>query len=302
MSFVISNKQHLAPTEERMEYDPKIFVEAGMIIEKFDVSFGHPLYTSVIDMFLIRLEEGCDEGRYLPIVPDGCMTMVFKGKLDNTEPSEGYFCGTIDEIKKIYIEPEDYYVFIRFIPGTGYSLIKNGKVAGSISDTALPIKGGIAGDEQIISVLERDLPLSEKAGLISKVIRVHLQKEPDRYIIKYCTERIFNSQGNVRVEDLADETGFTARHIAKLFEKCVGVSPKLYAQIIKLQLSMDRIMGGNEKKLVEIAVDSGFFDHAHMNRMYKKLVKTSSGEFKKNLLSKLDYSLIDDYISVDETQ
>ena len=48
---------------------------------------------------------------------------------------------------------------------------------------------------------------------------MHLQKEPDRYIIKYCTERIFNSHGNVKVEDLAEETGFTARHIAKLFEK-----------------------------------------------------------------------------------
>ena len=300
MSFVISNKQHLAPTEERMQYEPKIFIDDGILVSKIDISFGHPLYTSVIDMFHIRLEAGCSQGRYIPIVPDGCMALVFKGKLEHSEPSKGYFCGVADEIKKIYISPEDYYVFIRFIPGTGYSLIKNGKGASSISNAAVPIKGGVVGEEQILSILERDIKMQERAGLISKVVRVNLQNEPDRYIIKYCTERIFRSQGNVRVEELADETGFTSRHIGKLFERCVGVSPKVYAQIIKLQTSMDKIIDSEGKKLVEIAVDSGFFDHAHMNRMYKKLIGISSGEFKKTLLSKLDYSLIDDYISTDE--
>ncbi len=302
MSFVISNKQHLAPTEERMQYDPKVFVDEDIRIEKFDVAFGHPLYTSIIDMFLLRLEDDVSEGKFFPIVPDGCIAMVFKGRLDNEVPTEGYLCGTIDEIKKIYIGPGEYYVFIRFIPGTGYSLIKNEKNAGRISDAAIPIKGSVEGEEQILSALERDIPRAERAGLISKIIRVRLQKEPDRYIIKYCTDRIFKSQGNVKVEDLAEETGFTARHIAKLFERCVGVSPKLYSQIIKLQASMDKIIDNGDKKLVEIALDSGFFDHAHMNRMYKKLIKTSSGEFKKNLLSKLDYTLIDDYISTGETQ
>lgn len=301
MSFVISNKQHLAPTEERVQYDPKVFVDEGIVIEKYDVAFGHPLYTSAIDMFLMRLDDNCEKGQYVPIVPDGCMAMVFKGNLYNDEPAEGFLCGATDEIKKVYVDREDYYVFMRFVPGTGYSLIKNEKNAGIIYDTAISIKGGVEGAEQICSVLERDIPRTERAGLISKVIRVNLQKEPDRYIIKYCTERIFRSQGNVKVEELAKETGFTARHIGKLFEKCIGLSPKVYAQIIKLQASMDKIIENNDKRLVEIALDCGFFDHAHMNRMYKKLIKTSSGEFKKTMLSKLDYSLIDDYISVDET-
>lgn len=302
MSFVISNKQHLAPTEERIQYAPKIFAEEGISVTKLDLAFGHPLYTSAIDIFYMQMEEERTEGQYVPIVPDGCMSMVFKGKINHDEPSKGYLCGASDEIKKIYIAPEEYYVFIRLIPGTGYSLIKNGRGASSISNSALPVKGSVVGEEQILSILEREIQMSERAGLISKVIRVNLQNEPDRYIIKYCTERIFRSNGNVKVEELANETGFTSRHIGKLFEKCVGVSPKVYAQIIKLQTSMDKIIENSDKRLVEIALDSGFFDHAHMNRMYKKLIGISSGEFKKTMFSKLDYTLIDDYISTDETQ
>ena len=67
---------------------------------------------------------------------------------------------------------------------------------------------------------------------------------------------------------------------------------------MRLQISMNRIREDKEKLLVDIAVDSGFFDHAHMNRMYRKLVHCSSGEFRKNEFANLDFDRIDDYISV----
>ena len=299
MSFVISNKQYLAPTEERVHYEPLMPEKEGVKIRKLDMTFGHPLYTTAAD--ILYIESTSDESKHIPIVPDGCISLVFKGYKGNDEPSKGYLCGAIDTIRKLQINPNEYYVIIRFMPGTGYSLIKNGKSANSISDVALPVKGGVVGEEQILSVLERDLSFNERLGLISKIVRVNLQNEPDRYIVKYCTEKIFTSHGNVKIEELAKETGFTARHIGKIFERCVGVSPKLYAQIIKLQTSMSKIIDSNTP-LMEIAVDSGFFDHAHMNRMYKKFIKLSTGEFRKTLFAKLDFELLEDYISIDEAQ
>lgn len=303
MSFVISSKQHLAPTENRNQYEPMMFETAGVTIDCLDVSFGHPLYTAAVDIYRITLEDDTgEEGKYVPIIPDGCMSLVFQGNKFNDEPAEGYLCGVTDEIKKIHVRPKEYYVFIRFMPGTGYSLIKQYGNAGDISNSAVPIRGGMVGEEQILSILERSITLHERVGLISKVVRIHLQNEPDKYIVKYCAERIFRSQGNVRVEELAEETGFTSRHIGKLFERCVGASPKLFSQIIKLQTSMKKVIESGDRRLMEIAVDSGFFDHAHMNRMYRKLIGISSGEFRKNLLSNLDYTLIDDYISVNEAR
>ncbi len=299
MSFVISNKQYLAPTEERVQYEPMVFEEEGVTIQKLEVGFGHPLYTAAAD--ILYIESNAQNSRYLPVIPDGCMALVFKGCRNNEEPAEGFLCGTIDEVKRLRLDPDDYYVFIRFMPGTGYSLIKSGKQANRISDIAVAVKGGVAGEEQILPVLERDLPFAERLGLISKIVRVNLQNEPDRYIVKYCTDRIFNSQGNVKVEELAKETGFTSRHIGKIFERCVGVSPKLYSQIIKLQTSMNEIIG-SDKPLMEIAMDNGFFDHAHMNRMYKKFIRIPTGEFRKTLFAKLNYELLEDYISVSEEQ
>lgn len=198
------------------------------------------------------------------------------------ENIQAYICGVTDEIKKIEIEPEEYYIFIRFLPGIGFSLLN--QPASKLTNKALPLKGNMTGGEQIISILERETQLVERIRLISKVIRVNLHTESNKYLIKYCTERILQTQGNIKVEVLAEETGFTSRHIGKMFERCVGISPKLYSQIIRLQLSMTKILEDRNMLLVDIAIDSGFFDHAHMNRMYKKLIHCSSGDFRKIFL------------------
>lgn len=290
MSYVISKKQFLAPTEEKAQYEPFHVEREGVEIDRLDVSFGHPLYTTVADIFYVKSVS--EEKTYMPVIPDGCMTLVFHGR---GEAMQAYVCGVIDEIKKIELNQDEYYIFIKFLPGVGYSLVKED--ANKIMNLSVPLKGNFAGSEQILSILNRETHLVERVGLISKVIRVRLHSEPNKYLIKYCTDRIFQTQGNIRVEALAGETGFTSRHIGKMFEKCVGVSPKLYSQIIRLQGSMAKIRDGKDTLLVDIAVDSGFFDHAHMNRMYKKLIHCSSGEFRKNMFDKLDYEKISNYIS-----
>lgn len=292
MSFVISKKQHLAPTEERAQYEPLILESEAFEIQRIDVNFGHPLYTTVADIFYIRTVE--PQMQNFPVIPDGCISIVVKGK---GEQIEAYICGAIDEIKKIEVYPDEYYIFIRFLPGVGYSLIKDDAV--KITNRSIGVRDHLLGGPQILSILERETQLVERIRLVSKVIRVYMQGESDQYLIKYCTEKIFLEQGNIKVEKLAEETGFTSRYIGKMFDRCVGLSPKLYSQVIKLQSSMNRLMKDKDKLLVEIADDCGFFDHAHMNRTYKKLIRCSSGEFRKNSLRSLDYDEIKHYISQD---
>ena len=48
---------------------------------------------------------------------------------------------------------------------------------------------------------------------------------------------------------------------------------------------MTKILEDRNMLLVDIAIDSGFFDHAHMNRMYKKLIHCSSGDFRRIYLT-----------------
>ena len=139
MSFVISRKQYLAPSESRVQYEPLIFEEEGFEVKKIDVTFGHPLYTTVADNFLHKIDfrrakDSADNSRWLH---DACFFSEIKRK----KIYRHIYAEFTDEIKKISIEPGEYYIFIRFLPGIGFSLIN--QPANKLTNKALPLKGNL---------------------------------------------------------------------------------------------------------------------------------------------------------------
>ncbi|MDO4393828.1 MAG: helix-turn-helix domain-containing protein [Bacillota bacterium] len=290
MSFIISKQQYLATSGQRSCYDSRFIDDANIDIENIKIYFGHPLYMVLND--IVYFKSDSRETFNVAAIPDGCMSIVFTREGDEIN---GYLCGVIDEIKKFTVNPNSEYIVMRFMPGSGDMIA--GESIGKYTNQSVHLENAVEWGKQVIGILGRDIPLNERIGFVSKVIRVHQNGKDPNYLVKYCVDRIINSKGNIKIDALASETGFTSRHIGKMFERCVGIPPKLFSQIVRLQISMTRILEDDDSLLVNIAMDSGFFDHAHMNRVYKKLIHCSSGEYRKNMFNNLDYSKMDCFIS-----
>ena len=69
----------------------------------------------------------------------------------------------------------------------------------------------------------------------------------------------------------------TKTRLATSFREQVGVTPKLYARILRFRHALDliRVPGSS---LAEVAVDAGFYDQSHMNREFRELGGLSPGE------------------------
>ena len=290
MSFVISEKQYLATTEKKSGYKPFMVDDMGVAQSVIDVNFGHPLYSSVCDIYAVECTG--DEPLTVPIIPDGCVSMVFKGK---RESMSGYLCGVIDEIKKVILEPEESLLVFRFLPSAVSSIIEES--ANTITNKVIQLKDNIKNGSHIISAANRDMELHHKALLLSKLIRIRMKDDQSNYLIRYCTDRIYEKQGNIKISELGAETGYSERYLGKVFEKYVGVSPKMYCEIMRLQVSLKKLVNGSRQEpLINLALDSGFFDHAHMNRCYKRFLHCSSGILRKQGFSCLDFDSMDYYL------
>lgn len=292
MSYVISEKQHLATSESRSQYKPFRINDKKCKAYPLDINFGHPLYTSVCDIFAIR----CNVSHpiLLPVIPDGCMTMAFFGK---EEEMKGRICGAIDEIKKIRLNPGELLLMMRFQPSATVSILRTS--ANSLINKVYDINDSIKNGSQIISAANRDMPIQDKSMLLSKLIRIRMKEDDASYLVKYCTDRIFEKDGNIKVRDLGIETGYSERYLGKVFEKYVGLSPKTYCEIIRLQNSLNKLVcAPAQEPLMRLAVDSGFFDHAHMNRCYRKFLHCSSGYLRKHGFACLDYEKIEQYLYI----
>lgn len=290
MSFVISEKQYLATTEKRSSYRPLIVEDMNIIPNVIDVNFGHPLYSSVCDIYAVECTG--DEPIKIPIIPDGCVSIVFKGK---NEAMNGYLCGVIDEIKKVTLEPGEIFLAFRFQPSAVSSIIDDS--ANTITNKVVDLKSNIKNGSHILSAANRDMELQHKALLLSKLIRIRMKDDQSNYLIRYCTDRIYEKQGNIKISELGAETGYSERYLGKVFEKYVGVSPKMYCEIMRLQSSLKKLVNeSGQEPLINLALDSGFFDHAHMNRCYKRFLHCSSGILRKQGFDCLDYDSMDYFI------
>ena len=290
MSFIISEKQYLATTEKRSNYRPLIVDDMDINPSVIDVNFGHPLYSSVCDIYAVECTGS--EPLNIPIIPDGCVSMVFTGK---SESMKGYLCGAIDEIKKVVLEPGEIFLAFRFHPSAVSAIIDES--ANTLTNKVIDLKDSIKNGSHIISAANRDMELQHKALLLSKLIRIRMKDDQSNYLIRYCTDRIYEKQGNIKISELGSETGYSERYLGKVFEKYVGVSPKMYCEIMRLQSSLKKLVDGSKQEpLINLALDSGFFDHAHMNRCYKRFLHCSSGILRKQGFSCLDFDSMDYYL------
>lgn len=76
-------------------------------------------------------------------------------------------------------------------------------------------------------------------------------------------EEILEKNGKVDILNLSENAGFSLRYIEHRFNKTLGMSPKLFARLVKFQHCFEYIQNNQQMKFSEIALNCGYFDQAH---------------------------------------
>lgn len=89
---------------------------------------------------------------------------------------------------------------------------------------------------------------------------------------------IYQSSGNIKIENLATRVGWSSRHLNRMFRNHIGLSTKAFAQTIRIQNACKQLCITPDDSL-KTALDLGFFDQAHLLNDYKKRLSSSPGIF-----------------------
>ncbi|WP_225728214.1 MULTISPECIES: AraC family transcriptional regulator [unclassified Nocardia] len=82
--------------------------------------------------------------------------------------------------------------------------------------------------------------------------------------VAWAWERIVGSRGRVRVEDLADQIGWSRGRLWSRFRSQIGVPPKRAAKLVRFDHAARRLAAGHSAAL--IAAECGYVDQAHLHR------------------------------------
>jgi AraC family transcriptional regulator, arabinose operon regulatory protein len=84
----------------------------------------------------------------------------------------------------------------------------------------------------------------------------------------------------LKLQDISSYTGYSSRHLYRLFLKETGYSPMQYFQRMKIERACVYLSNGNYK-VNQVARILGFKDSGHFSKLFTKIKKVPPGEYRK---------------------
>lgn len=88
-------------------------------------------------------------------------------------------------------------------------------------------------------------------------------------LTRRAVARILEDRGRARIEAVGAALGVSRRRLERAFARDLGIRPKLYARIVRLNAALAALGGEDRVSAVDAALDAGYFDQAHLARDFR---------------------------------
>jgi AraC-like DNA-binding protein len=106
-----------------------------------------------------------------------------------------------------------------------------------------------------------------------------VMKPLDQYTAIAMALQKFEREPTTRVSEVTDKIGFSTRHFNQLFRDRVGLTPKLFCRVRRLQQVLDLVSGKEQVDWADIAIACGYFDQAHFIHDFRMLAHCTPTEY-----------------------
>lgn len=236
------------------EYHPTALAEMCMCIWR--IASHHPLNQTI----------------YNYILPDACIDLV----IDFTDQTI-CFAGYSKETEAFVLHKDIDYMGVRFKPGVFYALYQV---------DAYRIMDRMAAFSEIdpSSSLDDIFALHTVQERIERIQRYVTEKslkfQPNDFM--HIVEQLYAHPSDHSVLEMADRMGYDQRHLMRLFQQYIGVTPKVLLNILRLHLCLTLLLD-EHKTMMEAAGICGFYDQSHFIREIKRYTNISPIQLLKKL-------------------
>lgn len=95
---------------------------------------------------------------------------------------------------------------------------------------------------------------------------------------------IYQSSGNIRINELASNVAWSSRHLNRLFQRYTGLSTKAFTKIIRMQHVCKELYITPHTSL-NSALELGYFDQSHLIKEFRKHLLCKPSDFSTQFMS-----------------
>jgi AraC-like DNA-binding protein len=136
--------------------------------------------------------------------------------------------------------------------------------------------------ENWISRLKTETP-KQKLWTIQNLLRQKIIDTTLKNAIVYRgIELIHENNGTLFMDELMQNINVSSRHLRRIFQEVVGISPKYYSKLIRIQALTRRLVTSPDKSLNEIWPEFGYYDQSHFERDFTSVAGIKPSSFFNN--------------------
>lgn len=168
---------------------------------------------------------------------------------------------------------------VRFQPLGAWRVlgIPQHQLAGEVLDLDAVLGDGVHEVRQ--RLLERKDP-AMRLGLFEDWLLAQAgRRDPPHYAVRWALRRMQDTNGQVEVQALAAELGYSRKHLAQLFQREAGLTPKALSRVLRFSHALSRLRDPRPPQWDVLAQDCGYYDQSHLIREFQSLAGHAPTEF-----------------------
>jgi AraC-like DNA-binding protein len=142
------------------------------------------------------------------------------------------------------------------------------------SDRELPLAGivGAAAARALVRSLGAARTSAQRVAAAERWLAQRLADAPPRRSSAApAVALIRDGSGQSRIDQVARALGWSRRRMERAFARDLGIRPKVYARIVRLNAVLATLDDAERPRAVDLALEAGYFDQAHLLRDFRLL-------------------------------
>nr|WP_122013365.1 helix-turn-helix domain-containing protein [Maliibacterium massiliense] len=173
--------------------------------------------------------------------------------------------------------------FIEFLPG-GLSRFLGEDVA-TLTDTRLDTRLVHAALDADIrtAILRAQEDLSQLLPGVDAALLRHDRQTQLHPAAQCAKAHLFASHGALPMRTLAATVGYSARHMMRLFHASLGLTPKAFARLVRVNYAVQQLQRDPNASLTALAQQAGYFDQAHFVHDFAQVLGVPPSRYRADL-------------------
>lgn len=249
-----------------------------------------PALASVIDCYVGYRYEGLAPGvhRGLPShhltfivsLENPVQTLALPGAAKSPAACQGFVSGLQTSPSLIRREQLEHGIAVELTPLGARAVL--GMPASELASNVVDLADllGARGRELVERLVEAD-GWSARFAILDEVLSSGLRRDAgdvQREVAHAWTSVV--SGMDAPVESLAEDVGWSRRHLSERFRREVGLPLRQLRRVVRFERSCALLRTGGYRSLSDVAVEEGYFDQAHLNREWSALAGCTPAEWR----------------------